>query len=521
MHVLVTGATGYIGGRLVPRLLEAGHDVRVLVRDPGRVAGRPWADRAKTVTGDLLDRDTLGPALAGVDAAYYLVHAMYAGRDFAQRDRQAAGHFVTAGRASASLKHVIYLGGLMPMGAAVGRSRVSAHLASRAEVGRILRDGLPTTELRAGPIIGSGSASFEMVRYLTERLPAMIAPRWVNNLVQPIGVRSVLEYLVATLEQGPAAGAAGADSPARASAVLGVIDIGGDRLTFKQMMQIYASVRGLRRRILAVPILAPRLAARWVGAVTPIPNRLAVPLVEGVVRPLVADTTRAHRLFPHIRPTVYREAVERALQRSDAGGIETRWSGALGEARGSAKTYGLEDWEGLIRERRSRRVEASAGEVFAAFCSLGGERGWLVWNWAWALRGGLDRLVGGPGLRRGRRDPHQLLAGEAVDFWRVETVDPGRRLLLRAEMKVPGRAWLQWEVQPEEHPGAQQAEVGADAADRPVSRLVQTALFEPRGLGGVLYWYALYPLHAVIFTGLVKAIAREAQRPRSRLQADT
>ncbi len=485
MRVLVTGATGYIGGRLVPRLLEAGCSVRVLVRDAGRIAGRPWADRVQTTIGDLLEPPGPGPALADVDAAYYLVHAMYGGGDFARRDRAAADHFVTAAMASPSLRHVIYLGGLMPVG---GRDRgaaaASAHLASRAEVGRILRDSLPTTELRAGPIIGSGSASFEMVRYLTERLPAMITPRWVNNLVQPIGVRAVLAYLLAALEFGPAA-AGGKDD------VLGIIDVGGDRLTFRQMMQVYAQVRGLRRHIVAVPVLAPKLAARWVGAVTPIPNRLAVPLVEGMVRPLVADTTRAHHLFPHVRPVSYRESVERALIRSEAGDIETRWSGALGQAR----TFALEDWEGLIREQHTRKVAASPRAVFDVFASLGGQRGWLAWNWAWSLRGALDRLVGGPGLRRGRRDPRQLLAGETVDFWRVEAIDPPRLLRLRAEMRVPGRAWLQWETRPED---------GG-------CRLIQTALFEPRGLSGILYWRLLYPVHRMIFRALIDAVAAAPQ----------
>jgi uncharacterized protein YbjT (DUF2867 family) len=487
MRVLVTGATGYIGGRLVPRLLEAGHCVRVLVRDARRIAGRPWADHVEVVVGDLLDPDSLAPALADVDAAYYLVHAMYGGGDFARRDREAADHFVAAAQVSDTLRHVIYLGGLMPGGGDVRASAASPHLASRAEVGRILRDRLPTTELRAGPIIGSGSASFEMVRYLTERLPVMVAPRWIDNLVQPIGVRAVLAYLLAALEIGPAA-EGGTDN------VLGVIDIGGDRLTFRQMMQGYAQVRGLRRRIVAVPVLAPGLAARWVGAVTPIPNRLAVPLVEGMVKPLVADTARAHQLFPHVRPVGYRESVERALQRSEAGGIETRWSGALGEAR----TFRLEDWENLIREQHTRLVAASPQAVFDVFTGLGGQRGWLVWNWAWSLRGGLDRLVGGPGLRRGRRDPRQLLAGEAVDFWRVEAVEPSQRLLLRAEMKVPGRAWLQWEAR---------AEDGG-------CRLIQTALFEPRGLGGILYWRLLYPVHRMIFKALIDAIARAATSPQ-------
>jgi hypothetical protein len=294
----------------------------------------------------------------------------------------------------------------------------------------------------------------------------------------------VLEYLLAALEFGPAARDAKAD-------VLGVIDIGGDRLTFKQMMQVYAQVRGLRRHILAVPVLAPGLAARWVGAVTPIPNRLAVPLVEGMVKPLVADTARAHQLFTHIRPVAYREAVERALRSSEAGGVETHWSGALGQAR----TFMLEDWEGLIREQHTRLVPASPQAVFDVFTSLGGRRGWLVWNWAWSIRGMLDRLVGGPGLRRGRRDPNQLLPGEALDFWRVEAVEPPTRLLLRAEMKVPGRAWLQWETRPEDGQ----------------CRLIQTALFEPRGLGGILYWWLLYPIHRMIFAATIDAIAAAAR----------
>ncbi|HVG07109.1 MAG TPA: NAD(P)H-binding protein [Thermoanaerobaculia bacterium] len=293
MKVLVTGATGYIGGRLVPRLLEQGHAVRVLVR----VEARPWAERVEVAVGNLLDPESLGPALAGVDTAYYLVHSMGSGKDFEERDRTAAANFVAAALA-AGIGKVIYLGGLLPAG-----EDVSDHLRSRAEVGEILRKGLPATEFRAGPIIGSGSASFEMVRHLTERLPAMIAPKWVLNEVQPIGVRDVLSYLVLALEREP----------------LGVIDIGSDRMTFRQMMLGYAGVRGLRRFIIPVPVLTPRLAGLWVGLVTPIPNTLAVPIIKGMVHPVVADTTRARQLFPEVEPSFYREAVELAL-RSDAAG---------------------------------------------------------------------------------------------------------------------------------------------------------------------------------------------------------
>ncbi|MBK8232497.1 MAG: DUF2867 domain-containing protein [Candidatus Eisenbacteria bacterium] len=426
MKILVTGATGYIGGRLVPRLLELGHAVRVLVRDPARIAGRSWAVRVEIATGDLVTGEGLESALSGIDVAYYLVHSMYGGTDFAARDAGAARRFAAAGSA---LRLTIYLGGLVPRA-----DDISAHLASRAEVGAILRAEIPTTELRAGPIIGSGSSSFEMVRYLTERLPAMIAPRWIRNPVQPIAVRDAMEYLIAAL-----------DRPA-----LGVVEIGADPLPFMDMMHGYAAVRGLRRIILPVRVLAPTLAARWVGLVTPIPNALAVPLIAGVVHPVLADRAAARAHFPGIVPISYRDAVVLALGRTEHGAIETRWSDALGDAPAcnptTFATYAQSDWEGVIREVRTRRVATRPDQVFRAFAGLGGARGWLVWNWAWNLRGLLDRVVGGPGLRRGRRDADELLVGDAVDFWRVEAVVPGRLLRLRAEMRVPGEAWLQWEA---------------------------------------------------------------------------
>jgi uncharacterized protein YbjT (DUF2867 family) len=468
MRVLVTGATGYIGGRLVPRLLERGHAVRVLVRDPERIAGRSWAESVETAQGDLLEPAGLAAALAGIDAAYYLVHSMDGSRDFEARDASAARNFVTAGR-EAGLRLAIYLGGILPAGDAV-----SAHLRSRAEVGEILRAGLPATELRAGPIIGSGSASFEMVRYLTERLPAMIAPRWVMNDVQPIAVRDILAYLLLALERKP----------------LGIVNVGSERLSFRQMMQVYAAVRGLKRLIVPVPVLTPRLAGLWVGLVTPIPNSLAVPLIEGVIRPVVADTAPARALFPEVQPVTYRRAVELALEKLRDAGVETRWSGALGRG----LTYQLADKEGMIREIRTLHVDAPPERVFATFTGLGGDKGWLAWGWAWRLRGLMDRLAGGPGLRRGRRHPSELLPGEALDFWRVETIQPLHLLRLRAEMKVPGRAWLQWEAHPE----------GTG------TRLLQTAFFAPVGLTGMLYWYLLYPLHKLIFSDMIRAVGRAA-----------
>lgn len=469
MKILLTGVTGYVGGRLVPRLLEKGHSVRALSRNPKRVSNRSWSKRIEIVHGDLLDPASLEGVFRGVDAAYYLVHSMGSGPDFARRDRAAARHFVEAAR---GVTRVIYLGGLDPE-----NESTSEHLGSRAEVGEILREGLPTLELRAGPVIGSGSASFEMVRYLTERLPVMIAPAWVENTIQPISIRDTLGYLVHALDREET----------------GVVEIGADRLTFRGMMEVYAEARDLRRWIVPVGVLAPRLAARWVGLVTPLPNRLAVPLVEGILTDLVADTTRARALFPEIDPMDYRTAVDLALRRIDALDVRTRWTGALG----SMPDFELESREGLVREERTRLVEASSEEVFHAFSSLGGEVGWPAWRWTWAFRGLLDRLAGGPGLRRGRRHPTELGVGEALDFWRVEACEPPRLLRLRAEMRLPGRGWLQWENEPR-------------GEGRTLLR--QTAVFAPRGLTGTLYWYALYPFHRPIFSRLIQWIARRSEQ---------
>lgn len=474
MRILVTGATGYIGGRLVPLLLGRGHEVRVLARDPTRLGGRSWQEAVEVVQGDLSDPDSLKGLAEGIDVAFYLVHSMYGGADFAHRDRMAARNFVSA---CPQLPLVIYLGGLLP---SQGSDTRSEHLRSRAEVGQILAERLPVTELRAGPIIGSGSASFEMVRYLTERLPAMVAPRWIRNEVRPIAVRDILSYLVAAAERGQP---------------LGVLDVGGEVLTFQSMMEGYASIRGLRRFILPVPVLAPRLASLWVGLVTPIPNAIAKPLVKGVVQPVTGDPSRAREEFPEVTPLSYETAVGLALKRIESGAVATRWSGALGRS----DTYEFEDREGVLREVRTCWVEADPAAVFRSFSGLGGDRGWLVWDRLWWIRGLLDQLVGGPGLRRGRRDPDQLAAGEAVDFWRVEIWEPPHRLRLRAEMRVPGRAWLEWE----------------SIAEDGGTRLVQRALFAPSGLPGVLYWYLLFPFHRFIFSDLVDAVARRAVEPSS------
>ena len=466
LKVLVTGATGYIGGRLVRRLLEAGHHVRVLVRSAGRIAGRRWIDSVEIRIADLLDRPTLEGVFDGVDVAYYLVHSMESGMALADRERQAVENFSAM---AGEVRRVVYLSALLPVWESVSR-----HHRSRAEVGEYLRAHHRTLELQAGPIIGSGSALFEMIRYLTELLPITIAPAWTLNAVMPIAVGDVLRYLMAAL----------------ATDARGVVEIGAERITFRDMMLEYARARGLKRVIIPLPIHERRLSIAWVGLVTPLNRRIATPLIDGVVGRSVADTSRAREIFPEIKPLSYREAVDLALTRTFRGKTETRWSGALG----SGPTLQLVRREGLLQEVRSLFIPAPPRKVFEVFTSIGGDKGWPAWQWAWMLRGWMDRLVGGPGLRRGRRHPQELFAGETVDFWRVEILERDRLLRLRAEMKVPGDAWLQWESAP--------AEGG--------TRLVQTAAFAPRGLLGFLYWHSLYVVHKFIFSAMVEAIAREA-----------
>lgn len=467
MKILVTGATGYIGGRLIPRLLEKGHSVRVFVRDARRIEGRKWFEKVEVATGDLENRESIFRAVQGVDAAYFLVHAMNEGGDFAERERAIAENFAVAAK---TVEKIIYLGGLLP------ENNVSEHLESRAAVGEILRKDGRTTEFRAGPIIGSGSASFEMVRYLTERIPVMIVPRWVKNEVQPIAVRNVIEYLIAALEREP----------------LGIVDIGADVLPFRGMMETFAEVRGLKRIIIPVPVLTPLLSGLWVGLVTPIPNSLAVPLVKGIINPVLADTNKAEKYFPEIEPMSYREAVALALEKIDEKAVETRWSGSYGD---DAPTYEMTDREGIFKEVRTVTTDASPESVYKSFTSIGGDKGWLAWGWAWKLRGLMDKIVGGPGLSRGRRHPTEVLIGEELDFWRVEDLKINQLILLRAEMKVPGKAWLQFEAVPKNGK----------------TQLIQTAIFAPKGLFGLLYWYSSYPFHFFIFDQMAQKIVKGAE----------
>ena len=478
LDVLVTGVTGYVGGRLVPRLLEADYNVRVLVRrDPERLDGRPWAGDVQVAVGDVLAPETLPAAMEDVDVAYYLIHSMRGSESFHRRDLRAAANFAEAA-AAAGVQRIVYLGGLGDPD-----SDLSEHLRSRQETGEALRAaGVPVTEFRAAIVVGSGSASFEMIRHLVERLPVMVAPRWVYTRVQPIAIGDVLTYLVAALDQPASAGE--------------IVEIGGSSvLTYAQMMLEYAQVRGLRRYIVPVPVLTPRLSSYWVHWVTPIPAGYARPLIEGLRNEVVVRDRRAADLFPDVAPLSYRAAVEVALERLNSGEIETIWSDAHASSRGDDRPVLLTQEQGLYIERRRQTVQARPAAVFRAFAGLGGRRGWPD-NWLWRLRGALDRLAGGVGLRRGRRHPDQLRVGEALDFWRVEEVEVDRLLRLRAEMRVPGRAWLQFEAEPLENGQTD---------------LVQTAYFEARGLLGLLYWYGIYPIHALVFSRMIDHVARRAE----------
>jgi uncharacterized protein YbjT (DUF2867 family) len=438
---------------------------------------RPWLGSVEVTAGDVLEARSLVKALDGVTAAYYLVHSLGSGSGFHQRDLSAARCFAEAARA-AGVDRIVYLGGL-----GEGSARLSEHLRSRQQTGEALRGaGVSVTEFRAGVIVGAGSASFEMIRYLTERLPLMICPRWVYTRTQPIGIRDVLEYLTAALAVPESRGR--------------IIEIGGSEIvTYGEMMTRYAETRGLRRWMAPVPVLTPRLSSYWVNLVTPIPGVIARPLIEGLRNENIVRDQSARKFFPGIEPEGYRTAVARALAALQAGDIETTWSDALGAKHGAAPSVVLADQEGMILEQRQRVIAATPANVYKVFTGLGGKRGWLYMNWAWEIRGFLDRLFGGAGLRRGRRDPDRLRVGDALDFWRVEAVEPQRLLRLRAEMKVPGKAWLQFQVRPHENEK---------------TLLAQTAIFAPKGLIGLVYWYALYPIHSLIFSGLIDEIARRA-----------
>jgi uncharacterized protein YbjT (DUF2867 family) len=474
MRILVVGASGYIGGRLVPLLAATGHELVLMSRDSQSLEAR--FPQATVVTADLLDPETLPSALERVDVAYYLAHSMGSGeRRFADRDRAAARNFALAAK-QAGVSRMVYLGGLGD-----DSTELSPHLASRQETGaQLAAHGVPVTEFRAAVIIGSGSASFEILRHMTERLPIMITPRWVATRCQPIGIADVLDYLLGAL-----------DHPE----VTGIVELGGpDILSYGDMMRAYARIRGLHRLMIPVPVLTPRLSSYWVSLISPVQAGIARLLIEGLRNEVIVRDPRPAAAFG-FEPLPYVEALARAVDRTDPDGIESTWFDAVATA-DRASLSSVNSREGMIVERREWVVAAPPGRIFAEVERLGGDAGWPYANVLWRIRGLVDRLVGGVGMRLGRRHPDLLRVGDALDFWRVEEIRRPTVLRLRAEMKVPGRAWLQYEV----------------SAIDGGSRLVQSAFFEPKGLPGLAYWYALYPVHALIFRGTVRALAERAVR---------
>jgi uncharacterized protein YbjT (DUF2867 family) len=461
-------------------LINSGHDVICIARDPSKFEGIPWSSRATIVRGDVLDQSTLDNACTGVDTIYYLVHSIGTSGDFSKSDRVGAANTVAAASA-AGVKRIVYLGGIIPSEI----EQVSKHLASRAEVGQIFLDSaIPAVVLQAGVIIGSGSASFEMLRYLTERLPTMVTPRWVDSKVSPIAVRDVLRYLVAALELPT-------DTNRR-------FDIAGPEvMTYRDMMHRYARVAGLRKRLIVpIPVLTPRLSSHWVNIVTPVPRAIARPLVESLRNSVVP---REHDLqdIVGLSPIGYDDAVRLALQRIPEGSVETRWSDASWPNAPSDPLPTDPSWAGgdVELDERDRHVNAAPSEVRKVVEGIGGEGGWYSFPLAWAVRGFLDRLFGGAGLRRGRRQPDQLHVGEALDFWRVEALERGHLLLLRAEMRLPGLAWLEFRVEP----------------DGSGSRILQRAIFRPRGIAGKLYWWSVWPFHGIVFEGMLRNMSRTAE----------
>jgi uncharacterized protein YbjT (DUF2867 family)/tryptophan-rich sensory protein len=471
-RVLVTGGTGYIGGRLIPLLQGHGFNVRCVARRPEFLQSRV-SPAVEVVAGDLLQPETLSAALEGVDAAYYLVHSMGTGSDFEEDDRAAASNFANAARL-ACVKRIIYVGGL-----GKEAQQLSKHLRSRHEVGRILREsGTQIIEFRASLVIGSGSLSFELIRALVQKLPVMLCPKWVATPAQPIAIEDLLSYLLAAMAL-----------PARPSEVF---EIGGpDRMSYGQIMQEYARQRGLRRWMIPVPFLSPRLSSLWLGLVTPVYARVGRKLVESLRNPTIVTNARALDVFP-IRPRGVREAIARALINEDKELATTRWSDALSSA-GRSKRWGGVRFGTRLVDSRTLDSQADPALAFAPIQQIGGRNGWYSSNWLWRIRGWMDLLVGGVGLRRGRRDPVDLRIGDTVDCWRVEVLDPNRRLRLFAEMRLPGRAWLEFEVEPR----------------LTGSRVRQTAEFDPIGLTGLAYWYLIFPLHQIVFGGMLRAIVAQ------------
>lgn len=474
--ILLTGASGYVGGRLLSALLSQGFNVRCLARRPENLKQRT-KEQFDTVGGDVLKPETLVDALRGIDTAFYLVHSMGSAGGFEDQDRAGAENFAKAAK-DAGVRRIIYLGGLG------SDENLSPHLASRQEVGRVLREsGVPTIELRASIIIGSGSLSFEMIRSLVKRLPIMTTPRWVRSLTQPIAIEDVIAYCLAAVEL---------DTDESI-----VYEIGGpEQVSYCDLMREFAKQRGLKRIIIPVPFLSPGLSGLWLGLITPLYARVGRKLIDSVRHDTVVHDQRALQDFT-IQPRNHREAIQRALDNEDQEYAQTRWSDAISSSGEERSWGGVKFGERLI-DSRTVNVAAPPSKAFVPIQKLGGQTGWYYGNWLWRIRAMMDVFMGGVGMRRGRPHPNRLRVGDALDFWRVEAIETGKLLRLRAEMKVPGRAWLQFEVEPDDSGNG--------------STITQTAMFDPTGLIGPLYWYALWPIHQFVFSGMLRRIARAAEK---------
>jgi len=468
--ILLTGATGYVGGRLLQSLEHHGYRVRCLARRPDFLKPKV-SSTTEVVPGDVLDRSSLDPVLRNVRLAYYLIHSMGATGSFEENDRKAARNFAGAAKA-AGVQGIIYLGGLGD-----DTQTLSPHLRSRQEVGQILREsGVPVIEFRASIVIGSGSLSFELIRSLVERLPIMTTPRWVSMPAQPIAIEDLIAYLTAAI-----------DLPFTAYRVY---EIGGaDRVSYADIMRAYARYRGMHLRMIPVPVLTPFISSLWLGLITPLYARIGRKLIESIVHSTVVRDDAALKAFS-IRPMGIEDALRHALANEDKQFAVTRWSDALSSS-GDVRTWGGVRFGARLVDSRTVHVAKPPADAFRTIERIGGKTGWYAWNWLWRLRGFLDLLVGGVGMRRGRPASETLRVGDTVDFWRVEVFEPNRRLRLVAEMKLPGRAWLEFEV----------------TGEGPSSTIRQTAMFDPVGLFGLVYWYAMYPVHQLVFGGMLRRIA--------------
>ncbi len=467
--ILVTGATGYVGGRLIPCLLDRGYAVRALVRDPASMTGQCWSRQVEILKGDLLSPADLKRALQGVTTAYYLVHNMSSGQDYINKETESASNFAFAAE-WAGIDHIIYLGGLADPNLEIG-----SHLRSRIRTGDALRrGGIPVTEFRASLIIGSGSISFEMIRYVIEQLPVCVSRRWVLNRTQAIAIQNVLDYLLSALENPACRGK--------------IYEIGGkDVLTYEEVMLVYARMRGLKRLLVRLPWLPLNLMAYLAGTLSRVPVRIARPLIEGMRSDSIVSNDLAGQDFPEVRLVDYQTSVRQALDCLTPACIECEWEN-------NSSSFRIRQ-QGFFIEAQKKHLTIKPEAVFRAVTGLGGGNGWLYLDWIWRLRGVADKLVGGPGLR-GRRKDGTIREGDSLDFYRVELLEPGRRMRLRAELRAPGLGWMEWRVVPE-----------ADG----IITLTQIAYFAPKGLAGYLYWYSLLPFHRLVFSGLIKAIALRAR----------